>query len=79
VRSDALVDPGEAGDATSDPCRSVSIEAMPVATDKDRSFAAFADRQVDGAGVRTRADPEAVVVEPEPDRVCVRANWSGYA
>jgi hypothetical protein len=50
VRSHALADPGMARDATHDPRRTVTVEAQPVTPDEDRTFAAFTEDKIDGAG-----------------------------
>jgi hypothetical protein len=50
VRSHALVDAGVAGDPPHDPRRSVAVEAPPITAHDDRTVAAFADHQIDGAG-----------------------------
>ena len=48
--SNALYDAGFAGDAVHDPGGSVTVETSPVGVEEQRALAAFADREVDGAG-----------------------------
>jgi hypothetical protein len=50
VPPDGLGDPGAAGDATDDPCGAVPVQVAAVCGQEDRSFAAFADVQVDRPG-----------------------------
>ena len=42
--------PGPAGDAAHDPAGGVTVEPAAVGAEEDRSFAAFADGEVDGPG-----------------------------
>src|SRR4051794_34000540 len=50
VGSDALIDPCSARDAAHDPAGGVTIQSAAVIAQQDWSFAAFPDREVDGAG-----------------------------
>lgn len=50
VWTDALVDPGPAGDASHDSGGAVSVESCAGAVAEDRSFGSFADGEIDSAG-----------------------------
>ena len=86
VRSDPLGDPGAAGDPAHDPAGGVAVEPAAVGGEEDRSFAAFADGQVDGAGGAGRErdgddlaalaqDGEGAVAAFEAERVRCRRRW----
>ena len=50
VRTDPLVDPGTASDPPHDPGGTVPVGSCAGAVAEDRSFAAFADSEIDRAG-----------------------------
>jgi hypothetical protein len=50
VRPDGLSDPGAAGGSAGDLPGAVPVQPAPVGAEEDRSLAALADREVDGAG-----------------------------
>jgi hypothetical protein len=88
VRADPLVDAGAAGDASHDPRRGMSVDPFTVRSGEDGSFAAFTDREVDGAcGPRCERDRhdlaalaqnrEGAVAALEPTRFDVGADRFG--
>jgi hypothetical protein len=50
VGPDAFGDPSRSGDAAHDPSGCVPIDPPPVGSNEGRSFAAFADQEVNGTG-----------------------------
>jgi hypothetical protein len=55
VRDDVLGDPGAAGDPGDDAGGAVPVQTPRACGDKERSFSALADGQVDGARCAARA------------------------
>jgi len=54
VGTDALCDPGTRCDPPNDPPGAVTVEAVAVGTEEDRSLAALADGEVDRSGCAGR-------------------------